>query len=241
MNPFKSKTIEVLWTTNKNHMQPDSLDMVFIPPEPALANIVNVRNKTSDFLRCPAFLGFFKNTFLVRSALDMEFYATPEGHISTDKHEPWFINAFMSNEGCKESDVYKFLQLQTSYMFFYSRQSVEIQQLPAFMEHSECHSNIKVIPGEFNISKWIRGLVFAFEVTDVNKPVIIKRGDPLYYVKFITPNGEKVVLKQTDYLPDLADLASKCISLKKLMPMLSLKENYDMAGKAIANFWSKRK
>lgn len=233
--------IEVFWAIAPNIDQPASLELMDVCLEPAYSAVVKDRNKTSEYLSCPAVTGFFRNTFLVRSPLDIEFDVTKEGLISSSKLDHWFLNSFISTSKTVGEDKYKFFQILFSPIIFYTRHNVEIQQVPAFMENSSIQSNLRVIPGAFNISKWFRPVSFAFEVIDTTKPVIVKRGDPLYYVKFITPGGSKVTLTQTDFSDDLSKLKNKCVSLKSLIPRLPLDECYLMAAKTICNFWRGRR
>jgi hypothetical protein len=241
MNPFKNKSVEVFWSLARQTNQPLALDMLVIPPEPAYPNIVKNRNSNAEFTLCPAIAAFFKNTFLIRSPIDLEFYATPEGDARSDKMDNWYLESFIRRSKSSNEDTHKAFQVITSLLVFYTKQDIEVQQLPAFLEHSESQNNVKTIPGVFNISKWVRPVSFAFEVVDINKPVVIKRGDPMYYLKFSVPDGVKVILKQEDYLEDLHNLTQKCLSLKSIRPKISLKENYSLAAKSIADFWRKRK
>ena len=49
-------------------------------------------------------------------------------------------------------------------------------------------NNILCLNGWFNSSSWTRSLSFAMDVVDYTKPIVIKRGDPLYQVSFYSKN-----------------------------------------------------
>ena len=59
------------------------------------------------------------------------------------------------------------------------------------------NNNFVAVPGWFNLSNWSRGLSLAITLVDEKKPVIIRKGDPLFRVSFYPPDlNDGIVLKQ---------------------------------------------
>ena len=59
------------------------------------------------------------------------------------------------------------------------------------------NNNIDAVGGWLNLSKWSRGLSLAITLVDETKPVIIRKGDPLFRVSFYPPDlNDGIVLKQ---------------------------------------------
>jgi hypothetical protein len=58
--------------------------------------------------------------------------------------------------------------------------------LPPFMHDDKFPG--EVVGGSFNIHSWIRTISWGFVFNSTRTKLSIKRGDPLCYIKFTTPN-----------------------------------------------------
>ena len=68
-----------------------------------------------------------------------------------------------------------------------------------FNDHplTSLRNNFIAVGGWFNLSNWSRNLSLAITLVDERKPVIIKKGDPLFRVSFYPPNlNDGIVLLQ---------------------------------------------
>jgi hypothetical protein len=216
-------------------------NILWIEPQPLLKHVVEERNKDVLYLKCPAFTSVYKNTFVIKSPVDIEFIIAPDAtgskkvyttNDTSDMHLDFFTNR---NED--ENNVFKMMSFTISYLF-YAKETVEMEIYPPVLSQhtSETLRNISVICGKFDISKWIRPVDFAFEIIDDFKPLVFKRGDPLFYIRF---NTEKSVnLKRIELNDDIIKLASTSIRLKKYFPFNSLKQNYEFA-KPLINLYNK--
>jgi hypothetical protein len=127
-------------------------------------------------------------------------------------------------------------------MVFVADEDIIIESLPAMMHDSETLRNIRVIPGTYNIHRWVRPLDFTFEILDPSKPLEFKRGDPLFYVRFIDPKGRKVELERIDQTEEILKTMYGMVVLKNYISKLSLDKLYDMAHDWIKNRkWLKKK
>jgi hypothetical protein len=77
------------------------------------------------------------------------------------------------------------LQFMTPYVFV-ADEPVIINQVPPFYYYGPNRWPGMLIGGRFPIDIWPRGLVWAFEWYDTSKDLIIKRGEPWFYVSFET-------------------------------------------------------
>ena len=59
------------------------------------------------------------------------------------------------------------------------------------------NNNFVAVPGWFNLSNWSRNCSMAFTIVDELKPVLIKKGDPLFRISFHSSNpDDNIVLKK---------------------------------------------
>ena len=68
-----------------------------------------------------------------------------------------------------------------------------------FNDHpmTSLRNNFIAVGGWFNLSNWSRNLSLAITLVDERKPVIIKKGDPLFRVSFYPPNlDDSIILKK---------------------------------------------
>jgi hypothetical protein len=75
----------------------------------------------------------------------------------------------------------------TSYIFV-SDDPVFVNQYPPFLHYSAAGRPGVQINGRFPIDIWPRSLQWAFEWHDLSKDLILKRGEPLFYVHFEGPD-----------------------------------------------------
>lgn len=236
INEVFSKYQTVYWATI---IEDGWKDLAYYSPEPVLTSIVKDRENDALHLKCPAVKDFFKNTFLVRSPVDVSFKFN-SGFVSPVSKDHKLFKSFIyqQNEQRDSRQIYPSFQLTMNYLF-YSKQPVRFEQLPALLSHNELTNNTKLIPGTFDISKWIRPISVGYEVTDEKRIITIKRGDPLFYFRLLPENGKTVKLerKMVDY--NIKSMADACSKLKEGVRGLSLKENYEIASWRIKEFWRK--
>ena len=61
-------------------------------------------------------------------------------------------------------------------------------------------NNFIAVGGWFNLSNWSRNLSLGITLVDERKPVIIRKGDPLFRISFYSNNlDDDIILKQEEY------------------------------------------
>ena len=96
-------------------------------------------------------------------------------------------------------------QFATPYIFL-SDEPVWMNQLPAFYHYSQPPIPGVFIGGRLPIDIWPRGMMWAFEWFDISKPLILKRGEPWFYVMFETMDpSRKVRMMEAEMTPQLRE------------------------------------
>ena len=68
------------------------------------------------------------------------------------------------------------------------------------------NNNFVAVAGWFNLSNWSRGCSLALTIVNESKPVIIKKGDPLFRVAFHPPNLNDGIMLAQEKDPQKIDL-----------------------------------
>jgi hypothetical protein len=211
----------------------DALQIVFPEPESLFKHLQDTR-RGNVHLRCPAFQDYVKNTFVIRSPFDFD--------ITVDK-----VTGSLQVEGLTQDIATKFIVNRIDEIgpgnpyvvsappvyLFYATEDVQIESIHPSMEMNTSVPNIMMIPGTYNIAKWIRPVDFSFEIRDYTKPVSIKRGDAIFYVKFRTPNDDRVELERVPFTTELQNAMRSCYNVNQLVKNVSLKSLYTMASSFI--------
>jgi len=204
-------------------------NMTLIPLESVLKSFTN--NRQTEYAKCPAFTDYYKNCFLVRSPYDIELEVkkTDEGikYFNLKNHTQEFCNSYIVDRN-KENSLFSMISVECGYIF-YSQKSVLIEQIPATLHthESDFLKNIMLVQGTFNIAKWYRPVHCAFEIIDDTKSISIKRGDPLFYVRFIS--DEKVTLVYDEDNIYVDKISEACGDIKKCFKQNTMSKNYDIA------------
>lgn len=230
----------VFWTPYVSGEAVTYQDMTYFEPESVLSKAAKSRPSRSDdadFIRCPGFISYTKNLYCIKSPYDMTFNIDPKTKRveSTDMAE--YVRKAIVFRSVPGVDSYLTISLTFFYLFF-SEDSVIAEQLPAFFEHPE-RRQFTVVPGEFNIGKWVRPFEAAIEVHPDVTQLVIKRGDPLFYCRFRDGAGSTIKIKRVEMTPQLEKTLHSCTHLKKAIPWVGLSDCYDMARLLIKRLFGK--
>ena len=213
--------------------------MGILPLESVLKSVASIRKV--KYIECPAFTDYYKNCFLVRAPYDIEIEVkkTAENvkYFNIKDKDQDFCNKYIFDRN-NENSLFSMISLEYSYLF-YSEKSVMIEMIPAglHLHESEHLKNTMLIQGTFDISKWYRGIGYAFEIIDDNIPVKIKRGDPVFYVRFLTDEKINIVYEHENKYVD--NLSSACVNIKKFTKNNTMKTNYEIASHMIRSLRNK--
>lgn len=210
-------------------------------PEPILKTILATRTRQAYF-NCPAFIDVCKNTYLLRAPVDMFIDIDVKNKsIFIRNQNQDFFDEFMADRfgNSAEGDPY-ILTTPPSYLF-YSKESVRMELMPPFLVHSPVLDNLKLIPGAFDIGKWVRPTEFSAEVIDTSKTIIIKENDPLMAVRFTPADGSTVELERTELTPELESAIRSCLKVKNVKQNVKLPQLYEYAKEYLSFIFKRHK
>ena len=187
--------------------------------------------------RCPAMVDELKNTFAIKSPIDL--------HIDFGKN---FDNPVCFNEGytnefltqlINSPNPHRIFQLNYVSVIFFSEESLTVTQIHPYYEDTSFTENVMGITGSFDISSWVRPVQHGFKFKKDKHVLNIKDGDVVMYYKFNTL--ENVELKRFDatgLYQDHSSIMNSCLSFKEHKPhnfTYSLKACYDAFKRANFN------
>jgi hypothetical protein len=213
-----------------------SLFSEFALPPARLADILP-RRDDELWNDCPAYNQFVHNLFVVLAPFPVTWQVSEDKTTirSNIPNVPVpFSNAFFDHtkirtqqkrlglpaEKLPEHPIFDF-RMHT--LFVSNRPNTWLDLYPAFL-HDTRRLNVLPIPGSFNIHAWPRPTVLAGPLRDTSQPVVIDRGDPLYYVRFRTKDpADSFELRSIPFTRRLRDAVTSRVNLKNIFPRLSWK------------------
>jgi len=210
-------------------------ELVYFEPEPIWPMILEER-RTADYTRCPAVSDYFNNIFVIRCPYDVTISYNKDTQVYTTDRlgQEWYTQTFYPRFPIEKNGqlIGACITLRINYLFV-ADQDVEIESMDVPVLSTPLTRNIKLIPGTMNIHRWVRPLDFTFEIQDLNVPLELKRGEPLFAVRIKTT--DRVQLSHVDYSTDLQNVAEACLASKNFVPRKSLKYRYEMAKRFLKN------
>ncbi len=211
------------------------------PPEPILKAILAERTRQAYF-NCPAFIDMCKNTYLLRAPVDMYIDIDRANRSIIIRNQGQdFFNEFMADRFDNSADTDPYILTTPPSYIFYAKTSVRMELLPPFLMHSPVQDNLKLIPGAFDIGKWVRPTEFSAEVTDDTKPIIIRENDPLIAVRFTPEDGSKVELERVELTPEILSATRSCLQIKKVKQNVKLPQLYEYAKEYLSFVFKRHK
>jgi hypothetical protein len=207
--------------TNGDLANPE-VNITFFPPEPAVKYYLE-NFKDHSFAKCPAFMEYFKNCFVIKAPYDLEI-KLENGKVSTNIYDQKWFDQNIKVDRHPTLDA-QYLQTVPGYVFIpNTKKSVMLYSsgLP-FSDHAQ---NNEFITGAFDISKWVRPVGYAVKIQD-NTIVKFYRGQPLYMVRFIC--DDKIELEFEAMTLEIKHAVDGCVRLKTKIKRLNLRNMYDMA------------
>ncbi len=189
--------------------------IIYDPPERVRSADLNRRHAKSA-ARCPAVINLESRYFMVRCPFDINI-----GFARDEKGKPMMRNLsgeassirasklgeklhLTSEAEWRNKDV-PTIQLSLPYCFI-ADEPVYMSQLSPFMHYLKRPVPGTIFGGRFPINVWPRPLMWAFEWHEPDKPIVIHRGDPLFYVTFETlPQDRGVSLVEAEVTQDLTE------------------------------------
>ncbi len=205
---LKSGPVRVGWFLNEQRS-----GVVYYPPERIRSVEVN-RNHAKSASRCPAIINMESRYFMIRVPYDLHLRL-----VRNDKGKAGIKNMLGDASPVRPNILSKKLHLTAEHEWrypdrptvqvslpytFIADESVYMTQLSAFMHYSKSQMPGTIFGGRFAINNWPRPLMWAFEWHDTKEDLILKRGQPWFYVSFETlPQDRSVSMVEAEVTPEL--------------------------------------
>lgn len=205
-----------------------ALELLMQEPKPVI-NKLFVERKDAKYLECPAVTDSLKNVFVVEAPFDLVYTLDKEtGAAKTDRFGQNFFEKFTLLRSHQTRPEYPALITLPPRFLCYSKEQVIAQVMDVPVLQSETARNTKIIPGQYDISKWVRSLDWSFELS-VGDTVTMRKGDPLFAVKFNTLGNVPVKLVRVKNSEELVQTVRACVNVKAFSPNLKLQTLYNLA------------
>ena len=158
------------------------------------------------YQKCPAFVHKNERIFVGTSPVDLDFSIerTPEGPLMqiSDMSKTDYID--IDNEHIYSPQPVFQLYIP-KFLFWTESDDIWIEQNDHPM--TSLNNNIIAVPAWFNLSNWSRTVSVAFTIVNEHKPVIIKKGDPLFRISFYSNNlNDNFKLEEKKYRSEYKDV-----------------------------------
>ncbi len=204
----KSRHIEVGWL-----LKEDLAGMIWDTPTPVSRNLSKPQSSKSVQV-CPAVIQYDRLNYVINSPVDLHLRInkTADGLLQLQNVDGAMSNVrpaglqkliVMSPQEEWRHPMRPILQLVTPYIFV-SDDPVYVNQFPPFLHYPKDAWPGVQICGRFPIDIWPRAHMWALEWHDLSKDLILKRGEPLFYVRFETTDPTSLVrLVEAERTPEL--------------------------------------
>ena len=194
----------------------NTFELLCFKPEPITFDI-------DKWNRCPALTDSIHNAFVIKAPIGIKliFEGTDENGsalIKLDRSSDLENDRFDEYIGIKQGDLYPspeepMFQILVG-LGFTCNENLIMEIFPPFLEYRPNFPAVNTT-AKYNIYDWLRGIAIGVLWKDSTKPIIIKRGDPLCYVRFETK--KKINLKQVPYTPEMKAEATRNVNIKNLI------------------------
>lgn len=225
--------MDVFWSSVINNDTHRALTLLWEEPIPLLKHLYNVHKNNilplgTNFFKCPSVNEEIKNTYVILSPIDYTIkwdgdeITTPDYNKMVFKH---LVTPHYYEDG-KCSNVVS-VGLHT---LWFSDQKCVITVTPPYMSNTEFSKNMTMISGQLDINSWLRPLDVLFFLEN-DKPVFIKKGEPLLYVKFHT--DKKIKLKRFNYSTEVDKIVNYCVGVRYYSSVSPLSKIYDIFNRSL--------
>jgi len=182
----------------------------------------------THLLLCPSIKEEIKNTFVVFSPIDLTI--TWDGEITrTHNYDQKFFDQMLSIKRKLDGSESRLLSINLHLIFFAEKKCV-VTVSPAYMSDTDFPKNTVMMSGQLDLNSWFRPLdITVFR--DKDKDIIIKTGDPLYYIKFHA--GSEIKFNRFNFTKELSDVVRSCIGVRQYGVASSLSKLYNTFNKSM--------
>jgi hypothetical protein len=195
---------------------PLALDEVGFSPKPLL----KWRNENQSFTQCPAYREWGRKTWVVEFPTDLEIGVNFERKSVGLSNPHWKQFMKMEDPHLWDSVNKPVFQFTTGYLFWTESKNIWMQVTGP--QEAVWRNNFRTIEAQYPISVWTRSTNLAFQMGEIDRPISLKRGDPVMYLSFFS-GGIKDTFVLEKKVPDQETINRKIRNglLSILVPNLS--------------------
>lgn len=187
--------------------------IIYSPPERVRSVDLN-RTHAKSASRCPAVINLESRYFVIRCPYDLNIaFARDDkgkpalrnlaGEASTVRANKLGEKLHVTAEAEWRHANVPTIQMSLPYCFI-ADEPVYISQVAPFMHYAKEPLPGTIFGGRFPINVWPRPLMWAFEWHDPSKDIVLRRGEPWFYVTFETePQDRPVQMVEATRTPEL--------------------------------------
>ncbi len=206
----KKRTVTVGWTVRAPHAH-----MIWAPPR-AYSQDLPKPTSAKSVQACPAAIDFDRRHFVIACPIDLtlRFERKANGQLA-------LVDADGVQSSVRPQGVHELLTLQppnewrhperpliqfNAPYVFVADEPCYVVQTPPYLDYFSPPRPGVQICGRFPIHIWPRPFSWAFEWYEPTKPLVLKRGEPWFYVHFETETpSARVRLVETELTPELEE------------------------------------
>ncbi len=173
-----------------------------------LTRTSDIIDKGYVYQQCPAFVHKIERTFVGYSPVDLVFSIerTPSGPLLSIKDESMIKFITIDDEHINSPKPVFQLKVP-KFLFWTHDDDVWVEQNDHPM--TSLSNNAIAVPAWFNLSNWSRTLSVGFTIVNEKKPVIIRKGNPLFRISFYSNNlDDKILLQEEKYSEEYKETVS---------------------------------
>lgn len=197
--------MKIGWYTDAKINPPSDLFVI----EPV--RLSDFQTNLGVYKHCPAFSNYINQTYVLKSPFDLELSYENAKVIVTNSS---LDRSEYENNLTVNLDNRPVVQLEL-HVGLVSDKPCFVEIFGSFFNEDTKNEPFRVIPGTYDIFSWQRFLNFAFEWIYTQDKVVIKRGQPLLYLRFRGENlNEKFQMIRIEMTDDLFASIKRCQSSK---------------------------
>jgi hypothetical protein len=215
-----TKTKTIYWAIDDSADSKVSWNMLYEDPENLYDLLKNNQNKkeNNNFFRCPSFINFAKNVFVLKNPLNSSFKISNGQVFPTSET---YINSKISHNPSINNNT---LFIYGLHLYFFSENKIDMSISSPFFQKADHLQYGAIVPGKINIGSWFRRVNLEFNLWDNIDEIKIKEGEPIAYFQFQTE--QKVILKRFVMNDLLYKIAESTGSSSIWEPRVSLQKRY---------------
>lgn len=187
-------TKTVYWASFPETTEPTVSELRYSEPVSVLKELNPLAFFGERAGRCPAIINECRNTFKIKSPVDLHLTFNNDFTNVQSKYKQDF--EFIQHLVGSLVGPERMIELSAPTYLFFSEEPLLMTQLPAYYEDTQFTRNCIGVSGTYDISNWFRPVKPTFKLKQHSNVLDIKLGDAICYYKFNTE--EKVNLVRFD-------------------------------------------